>query len=164
MIPLRIPGGRTVSRAGPPGRDNVPNDLTVLDLPGDVMVSHWEVLPHEHAMLAHGGVVELFMCGHPDYPAPPVLLGVAPPNLQENPMPSPNPTIPLQLPLDQVNSILSVLGKQPFDTVADLIIDLRQQTGQAIEAYQRQQGPQQQFPQSPPPSPSNGADAPSPAP
>lgn len=51
------------------------------------------------------------------------------------------PTITWQLPLNQANIILNVLGKQPFETVADLIMDLRQQAGTQLQRLQQQQPP-----------------------
>lgn len=46
---------------------------------------------------------------------------------------APNPTVSITLPVDSVNTVLGILAKQPFDMVADLIISIR---GQAIEQLQ----------------------------
>jgi hypothetical protein len=51
--------------------------------------------------------------------------------------PNTNPTIDLQLPLEIINKVLNLLGSHPFNDVADMIIDIRNQTGQQIEKLQQ---------------------------
>jgi hypothetical protein len=43
--------------------------------------------------------------------------------------------------MDQANTILSVLAQQPFERVADLIVELRNQAQAQIQLYQQQQQP-----------------------
>jgi hypothetical protein len=51
-----------------------------------------------------------------------------------------SPNITWELPIEQANVVLSILGKQPFETVADLIMELRNQAGRQLQALQ-QPGP-----------------------
>jgi hypothetical protein len=57
-------------------------------------------------------------------------------------MPRPNePEITWTLPMDQANTILSVLAQQPFERVAELIVELRNQAQAQIQLYQQQHQP-----------------------
>jgi GAF domain-containing protein len=58
--------------------------------------------------------------------------------------PSNNPEITLVLDLNRVNQIMMFLGKQPFEVVADLIVDIRNQAGTQIQLAQQQQNVAQQ--------------------
>jgi hypothetical protein len=49
-----------------------------------------------------------------------------------------DPEITWTLSMTQANIILNVLGKQPFESVADLIMDLRNQAQAQIQLYQQQ--------------------------
>jgi hypothetical protein len=51
-----------------------------------------------------------------------------------------DPTITWELPMSQANVVLGVLGKQPFEQVADLIVLLRQQAGEQIQRLQAPPG------------------------
>ena len=44
----------------------------------------------------------------------------------------------ISLPLELLNKTLMFLGKQPFEQVADLIIELRNTAGPQIEEFQRE--------------------------
>lgn len=48
--------------------------------------------------------------------------------------PQRNPNIELSLDMAAVNKVLSILGKQPFEEVADLIVDIRNQAQQQLQA------------------------------
>jgi hypothetical protein len=50
----------------------------------------------------------------------------------------PEPEITWTLPLPQANMLLAIVGKQPFEQVADLIIELRNQATAQIQLYQQQ--------------------------
>ena len=63
------------------------------------------------------------------------------------------PEITWTLSMTQANVVLSIIGKQPFEQIADLIIELRNQAQQQLQAYQ-QQNPQ--MPQMDANKPSNG--------
>ena len=57
-------------------------------------------------------------------------------------MPRPNePEITWTLGMEQANVVLSVLAQQPFERVADLIVELRNQAQAQIQLYQQQQQP-----------------------
>jgi hypothetical protein len=51
----------------------------------------------------------------------------------------PNNTINWEVSIDQANMVLMILGKQPYETVNQLIDFLRDQAGRQIEAIQAQQ-------------------------
>jgi hypothetical protein len=51
-----------------------------------------------------------------------------------------SPTISWELPLESANVVLAILGKQPFEQVADLIMELRNQAGRQLQALQQQPG------------------------
>jgi hypothetical protein len=63
--------------------------------------------------------------------------------------PQRNPEVMLTLDIEAVNKVLKILGQQPFQEVADLIVDIRNQA-------------QAQLQQSLPPSAGNGEDRPIP--
>lgn len=48
-------------------------------------------------------------------------------------MPETNPNIMLGMSLDQFNQMQAVLAKQPFETIADLILNFRHQVAVQIE-------------------------------
>jgi hypothetical protein len=49
-------------------------------------------------------------------------------------MPQPrNPDISLTLDMEAVNKMLRILGRQPFEDVADLIMDIRQQAAPQLQ-------------------------------
>jgi hypothetical protein len=50
----------------------------------------------------------------------------------------PEPEITWTLPMAQANMVLAIIGKQPFETVADLIMELRNQATAQIQLYQQQ--------------------------
>jgi len=50
-----------------------------------------------------------------------------------------NPDITLTMPLDDLNKALGLLGTHPFNDVADLIFDWRNQTSQQIQQLQQRQ-------------------------
>jgi hypothetical protein len=55
-------------------------------------------------------------------------------------MPRPSePEITLSLPMQRVNEIMLVLSKQPFEQVAELISDIRNQAQEQIDALNSQQ-------------------------
>jgi hypothetical protein len=54
-------------------------------------------------------------------------------------MPNENPNITWNLSLEHANLVLQCLGKQKFDRVADLMIDLRQQAAKNIQTWQEAQ-------------------------
>ena len=51
------------------------------------------------------------------------------------------PEITWVLPMDQANTILNILGKQPYETIADLIMNLRMQAQPQVEQFQRMPSP-----------------------
>ena len=53
-------------------------------------------------------------------------------------MPS-SPELMLSLPIEQVNTILMYLGKQEFDKVADLIMNIRMQAQKQVQDWQEDQ-------------------------
>jgi hypothetical protein len=54
-------------------------------------------------------------------------------------MPRPNePEITWTLSMDQANLMLSIAAKQPFEQVADLIVELRNQAQAQIQLFQQQ--------------------------
>ena len=48
------------------------------------------------------------------------------------------PEITWTLSMTQANVVLSIIGKQPFEQIADLIIELRNQAQQQLQAFQQQ--------------------------
>jgi len=50
-----------------------------------------------------------------------------------------NPEITLVLDLNRVNQIMQFLGTHPFEKVADLIVDIRNQAGTQLQLAQQQQ-------------------------
>jgi hypothetical protein len=48
-----------------------------------------------------------------------------------------NPDITLTLPLEDCNNLLTWIGEKPFNSVADLIVEVRNQVNQQIAQYQR---------------------------
>ena len=46
------------------------------------------------------------------------------------------PDITLNLPLDQINALLALMGSHPYNQVADLITNIRAQAGQQIQHLQ----------------------------
>jgi hypothetical protein len=49
-----------------------------------------------------------------------------------------NPDINLTLPLDDVNNLLTWIGEKPFNSVADLVVEVRNQVNQQIAKYQQE--------------------------
>lgn len=49
------------------------------------------------------------------------------------------PDINLTLSIDQMNQVLMYLGKQPFEQVADLVMNIRTQAQQQIQQFQQGQ-------------------------
>lgn len=49
------------------------------------------------------------------------------------------PEITWTLPLEKANVVLMLIGKQPFEQVADLIMDLRNQAQAQLQSFQQQQ-------------------------
>lgn len=48
------------------------------------------------------------------------------------------PEITWTIHMDQANTILSVLAQQPFERVAELIVDLRNQAQAQLQSFQQQ--------------------------
>ena len=48
------------------------------------------------------------------------------------------PEITVVLPIDQLNTVLDLLGTHPYNQVADLLINIRQQAGQQIQQMPQQ--------------------------
>ena len=63
---------------------------------------------------------------------------------------NPNPEITWSVPMAQANHILDVLGRQPYNEIAPLVMFLRRQADAQIQLLQQQQGVGQQ-PQANPP-------------
>ena len=71
------------------------------------------------------------------------------------PLPNPNPMIALEMPLDAFNKVQGILAKRPFEEVADLVLNFRNQVGVQVEriaAQQRDAAEQAQRPAPPPPT------------
>jgi hypothetical protein len=49
-----------------------------------------------------------------------------------------NPDINFSLPLEDVNNLLTWIGEKPFNQVADLVVEMRNQVNQQIAQYQRE--------------------------
>ena len=50
------------------------------------------------------------------------------------------PEITVVLPIDQLNIVLGLLGTHPYNQVADLLINIRQQAGQQIQQMPQARG------------------------
>lgn len=66
------------------------------------------------------------------------------------------PTIRIELSIDQLNSILMTLGKRPFEEVADLIVDIRNQATPQVQQHQQRAQVAQTMQPMPAPRPANG--------